>query len=256
MISFIDLNSQNVSDCRSSIEYNIEGLSSLKRLYLEANTVEVDLSMKNLPSLTNFSLSFYGTIDEKIVTRLLDQIPYIEELHLGGHLSFFNLDSLVNLRVLSLFGVIKKNFNFELFKNLSKQLEDINIRFFEIYETTLFKLFDGYNFPYIVDFTLRCFNINRLGKEFLDRLPKSRNFKIIDSEIEIIESDSYSNMQQIISLDLSRNRIKLIEKNAFSNLKNLQTLNLSYNRLTNVDRNFIGLGNSVEVNIEKNYLNS
>ena len=138
----------------------------------------------------------------------------------------------------------------ELFKNLCNQ--DIKIIISSIDEKTLFKLFDGYNFPYLVDFTVRNLNMKRLKKEFINRLPMHKQLNITDCGIELIESDSFSNMQQLTSLDLSKNEIELIEKNAFSNLKNLQTLDLSENKLTKFDRNFIGLSESVEVNIEYN----
>ena len=85
-----------------------------------------------MPSLTRLLFSLPEKIDENIVTGLLDQVSHIQELHLNVNLSYFNLDNLVNLRVLSLSGTIAENFNFELFKNLCNQLEDIRIRFFEI----------------------------------------------------------------------------------------------------------------------------
>ena len=59
-------------------------------------------------------------------------------------------------------------------------------------------------------------------------------------------------MQQLTSLNLSRNRIEFIEKNAFSKLNNLQTLDLNNNKITNFDRKFIGLRESVEVKLENN----
>ena len=98
--------------------------------------------------------------------------------------------------------------------------------------------------------------MKRLKKELLSRLPKHKQLNINKCGIEVIECDSFSNMQQLTSLDLSQNRIWLIEDNAFSSLKNLQKLDLSKNRLKNFDRNFICLGNSVEVNIEYNKFNS
>ena len=183
-------------------------------------------------------------------------MSHIQELYLHGELCYFNLDSLVNLRLLSLSGLINPNFNFELLKNLGKQLECITISLSNIDEKTLFKLFDGYKFPYLVDFTLMHFRTNRLKKEFLNRLPMHRQLIITDCSIQVIEHDSFSNMQQLTSLNLTRNRIEIIEKNTFSKLKNLKTLNLSKNKLTNFDRSFIGLENSVKVNIEKNNINS
>ena len=155
----------------------IEGLSSLKTLHFKAITLEDDFSIKNLPSLTSLylSISVFGIciIDEKIVTRLLEQVPNIQELHLNGDLSFFNLDNFVNLRVLKLSGKIK-DFNFELFKNLCNQLEDIKISIGNLKKKTFLKLFDGYNFPYLVDLTIEFLDMYRLKKEFINRLPMVR----------------------------------------------------------------------------------
>ena len=94
--------------------------------------------------------------------------------------------------------------------------------------------------------------MKRLKKEFINRLPKPRRLNITDCEIEVIDHDSFSNMQQLTSLNLSRNRIWHIEKNAFSNLKNLETLDLSDNKLTNFDPKFVGLIESTEYNITNN----
>ena len=193
-----------------------------------------------------------GTIDENFVTRLLDQVPNIEKLYLQGNLCYLNFDNFVNLRVLSLYGTLNKSFNLNLellTKNLCKQLEVINISLFVIDEQTLFKLFDGYKFPYLQDLTIQFIDMSRLKREFISRLPTHRNLNISNCKIEVIEHDSFSNMQHLTSLDFSRNRIELIEENAFSNLKNLQKLDL---RLKTIDKKFIGLKNSVEV-IIKNF---
>ena len=123
----------------------------------------------------------------------------------------------------------------------------------KIKEKTLFKLFDGYNFPYLADFTIKFVHVKRLTREFINRLAIIRQLIITQCEIEIIELDDlFSNMQLLTSLNFSGNLIKLIEENAFSKLNNLETLDLSSNRLTKFDRNFISLENSVEVNIEYN----
>ena len=188
-------------------------------------------------------------IDESFVKRLLDQVPNIQELHLDGKLSYFTLDDFVNLRTLSIGGKIDESFNFEIFKNLSKQLENITIGLF-INEEIFFKLFDGYNFPYLQDFSIENIEMKRLKKEFINRLPKHTRLNIRECEIEVIESDSFSNIQQLTSLNLSQNEIELIEENAFSKLNNLQTIDLRLNYSLEFDRKFTGLGNSVEVNIE------
>ena len=234
------------------IEYNIEGLSSLKRLYLAANVAKVDISLKNLPSLTNLSLSFFRCINKDIVTSVLNQVPFIQELCLQGNLFYLNLDNLVNLRKLSLSGYIKENFNFELFKNLCNQLESIKINLGNIDEKTFFKLFDGYNFQYLVDLTIEFLDNKRLTKEFIDRLPIHRQLNINNCGIEVIEHDSFSNMKQLTLLNLRSNKIKVIEENAFSNLKNLQKLDVSDNYLKNFDPKFVGLIESAEYVIKNN----
>ena len=185
----------------------------------------------------------------------MDKVPHIQQLYLGGNLCYFKLDSLLNLRVLSLFGVREKKFNFELFKNLCNQLESVKIINF-VDEKSLLKLFVAYNFPYLADFTLMSFSSKRLNKEFMNGFSTLTQLNITECAIEVIEYDSFSNMQQLTSLNLSKNRIGLIEKNTFSNLNNLQTLDLSDNKLTKFDRSFIGIGNSVKVKIENNIFNS
>ena len=229
------------------VKFNIEGLSSLKSLDLRSKKAEFDFSIKKLPSLTRFYLNISGTIDEAIITRLFDQLHHIQELFLEGNLSNFNLDNFDNLKKLSLIGTINESFNFELFKNLCNQLEDIIIILRNLDEKTLAKLFDCDTFPYLKKLTLMRTNIRILEKELLDRFPTIRELYISDSKIEMIESDTFSNLEQLCRLDLSGNRIHYIEGNAFSKLKNLQKLNLSHNYLTNFDLNFVGLSDRINL---------
>lgn len=218
-------------------------------MYLKVNAVDVDFSIRNLPSLRALNLSTRSfTINDNILTRLLEHAQHIEELNLrGGTFSYFNLDSLFNLRELSLIGSIDSLFNFELLTNLCKQLESVNIDLRNIGEKT-FKLFEGCHFPYLIDFRGRAIEINILRKVFLDRFPMVRNLNLCDCNIEKIEHKSFSNSHQLRILDLSRNQIKSIEKNAFSALKNLEKVFLSYNNLEEIEPTFLGL--SADFNIE------
>ena len=239
---------------RESVQFNVEGLSSLKSVELRAKIAEVDFSIRNLPSLTTFYLTISGMIDEAVVTRLLDQLQHIQELYLEGNLCYFNLDNLFNLKKLSLFGIINESFNFELFKNLCYQLEDITICLSNMDEKSFLKLFHGYTFPYLENFTLMLINISILKKEFLDRLPMLRKLSISNCNTQVIESDTFSNLEQLCFLDLSRNRIQNIKANTFSKLKSLQKLDLSHNKLTNFDPKIIGLRESAEFCIRSNYI--
>lgn len=234
---------------RDSVKFNIKGLSSLETLFLGANSSEVQFTMKNLTSLSRLGLSLTDTIDEDIITGLLDQVPHIQELHLDGNLGYFNLDHLVNLRVLKIFETINEDFNLDLFKNLSDQLENIWIEVTNIDEKILVKLFDGCDFPYLVDFTVRFGNIKRLNKELFNGFSTLKRLRITNCEIKVIERDLFSNLKQLCSLCLIENRIKIVEENAFSKLENLQEVDLSFNELKKLSRKFVGLKKTVEFDI-------
>lgn len=235
--------------CSNSVKFILEGLSSLNTLHLGTKTAEVDFSIKNLPSLSTFSLSISGRIDEDIVRGLFEQLPYIQELHLKGNLSFFNLDILVNLKKLVLSGTIDEKFNFELFNNLCNQLEDIRIYLTNINENVYIKLFVGYTFPFLVYFSLSFLRIRRFKKEFINGFPKLKQLNISECKIQVIEHDSFSYLEQLCSLNLSTNLIEFIEDNAFSNLKNLQQVDLSYNNLYYFDTKSVDLIESAMLKI-------
>ena len=219
-------------------------------------TSQVYFSIRNLPSLTRLYLTFDGIIDDHIVRELFHQLPYIKELYLEGTISYFNLDDFINLRQLSLAGFIdEEKFNFELFKNLSEQLEDLTISLANIVQQTYFKLFDGYKFPNLLNYTLGRFNMKRVKKEFIYQFPELRRLQISDCNVEVIERDSFSHLKKLCWLILRRNQIEFIEKKAFSKLINLQKLDLSNNRLANFDPKFVCLRKSVEVSLEDNILN-
>ena len=135
---------------------------------MAANSAEVDFSIRNLNSLRRLYISITCKIDEKIITGLLEQLPTIQQLYLHGNFSYINLDSLVNLRELSIAGYIDEKFNIDLFKNLCNQLEILKIVLANLDEKSFFKLFDGCNFPYLLYFSLRYFNVKRLKKEYIN----------------------------------------------------------------------------------------
>ena len=99
------------------------------------------------------------TIDQNILTQLLDQVQHIQQLFLRGNFSYFNLDNLANLKVLVLEGTINESFNMELFKNLCNQIVVLRISLTNIDYKTLFKLFDGHTFSYLQAFTIIKYNL-------------------------------------------------------------------------------------------------
>ena len=169
----------------------------------------------------------------------------IQDLHLHGKFSYFNLDNFFNLKRLSLQGTLDESFNFELFKNLCKQLESLIFRFTDIDFKALFKLFDGYHFPNLQYLTFNECLIKNVNKHYIN-----------SCHLETIEDETFSNLKQLRHLGLPGNQIRFIGKNAFFNLKNLEVLNLANNELTHIDREFIGIGleSSVEIRLDTSYL--
>ena len=197
------------------------------------------------------SLRVSCEIDESMITQLLDQVQHIKKLYLQGNFSYFNLDNLVNLKLLSL-----DSFNIELFKNLCNRIEVIKIILNNIDDKTLFKLFDGHNFSNLHYFAIRKYNIKRLKKEFTSKFPMVQQLVISHCNIEEIEPDAFSNLKQLYCVDLSGNKLKFIEKDTFLNLKYLHILDLSRNELTNIDTTFIGVRDSLYIIIENNSLST
>ena len=206
-----------------------------------------DFSIKNLNSLKAIHLSVIYTIDQDVLTRLLDQVQNIESLHLDGRFGYFCLDSLTNLKSLSLEGAINSDFNLELFKSLSYQLENIMFNIINTDHRIFPKLFYGHNFPYLEDFSISKCNIKVFKKELINYFPMLRRLCIKECKVEMIEADSFSNLKQLESFALIGNPIKFIEKDTFSNLKYLQNVDLSNNKITKLDPEFIGLKNSVKI---------
>ena len=161
--------------------------------------------------MTYFGLFFPNTIDENITTKLCDQLRNIEQLSLSGDLSYFNLDDFVNLKSLVLKGVINDDFNFQLFKNLCNQLEQLSILSY-IDSEVLFKLFDGHNFSNLRSLVIMHCNIQLLKKEYIpNRFPMLRHLFIHYCNIEAIENDAFSNLTRLNCLDLSNNSLRFIK---------------------------------------------
>ena len=225
---------------------------------LEARTAECDFSIRNLHSLKTLDFTISGgTIDEAIVTLFVNECPHIEELSLKANLSHFNLDSLFNVRKLSLDGTLNaSSFNFKLFENLCNQLQDLMIGFYNIDNSILLhNLFNGYNFSNLVKLSLMFINSKILKKELINAFPILRELNVTNSKIEEIESDSFANLKHLCSLDLSQNQIKYLNGNTFSNLVKLEKLNLSENQIKSIDENaFSNLVKLEELNLSENLL--
>ena len=95
---------------------------------MRANSTEMFFSIRNLRALNLFTLDMIGcTIDDHFITSVFNQVQHIEKLILCGKFSYFNIDSLVNLKFLSLYGTINEGFNIDLFKSLCDQLDSLTV---------------------------------------------------------------------------------------------------------------------------------
>ena len=226
-------------------------------------------------------LSLYSSINSEVLFKFIENLPYIEILHLIGKLSDFNLDSLSNLKQLYLYGRIMDDFNDHLFDNLCNQLEDINICCRNLDNKCVENLFYGRNFQYIRSLYIFESYLNiKLEKKLFDglrmlkilKIHKNKNLRIIDADvfsnliqlqelglteacIEFIDKSLFSNLINLKNLTLYENQIESIEENSFSNLHNLEYLNLSCNQLRSLSaKTFAGLDNLKELDLRHNQL--
>ena len=182
-----------------------------------------------------------------ILDKFLRGSPNIEKLDLFGIFSYFNLDNFFCLNTLSLEGKIETNeFNFDLFKNICSQLKSLKIRFDNIGEEILYKMFDGLHFQNLshlkMDFTI----ITKLEKKLFDGFSNLNSLIIYVSEmLKIIDHDAFSDLKQLRELHLSHIFcIESVKNQQFSELNNLETLVLECNRIKIIeDDTFSDLNN-------------
>ena len=236
---------------RESTQINIEGLTSLKTLHLGINSFEIYFSIRNLSSLKIFHL-LTTRIDENKTPRIFDQLQNIEELELNANLYYFNLDSFVNLRSLSIGGIINDGFNFENIKNISSQLDEFNrsILIEQIDYETVLKILNGSNFSNLQSLIIYDCNIRRIEKKFMEQFPNLKKLRMINCNIETIEDDAFSHLKDLNLLDLSENLLKFLYNRQFSGLVNLEKIILLKNRIEDIE---YGLFSHIK-NIKKVYI--
>lgn len=218
---------------RESIEIKIKGLSSLVDLQVGINSLEICFSIINL-SLKCFDLSI-PRIDEKNTTHIFEQIQNVEKICIIGDLYYFNLDNLVNLKRLYIRGNICDGFNFELFKNLSNQLDHLSIAIHNYDYDTFLKLINGCNFSNLQTLHIADTNIRRIEKKLIEKFPRLQNFRMTNCNLEIIEDDAFSSSENLILLDLRENLLKNLYKRLFSKLVNLKYFSMHKNRLESIE---------------------
>lgn len=211
-------------------------------------------------SLKSFHLKVSTTIDRNTIEEILCQLPLIEELHLCGNLSYFNLDGFFNLRILGLWGTLNDDFNFEILKKLCIQLESLSIYFqspdFKMRcDARILKLLNDLHFPNLQSFSIINCNVSKVTKKFIDQFPTLRALNIVKCNLEAIEDGAFSSLKQLVHLDLKLNLFVSLKNHYFSELINLENLYLSHNRLEFIeDKVFSNLKNLQEIDLSNNEL--
>lgn len=179
----------------------------------------------------------------------------IEELSLCGNFSYLNLDNLVNLKKLYIQGTINKNFNFKLFKNLCKQLEDLSFCFKNVGKIVdAYKLFDGHHFSNLLRLRIMGFNKRKVTKKFLKKFPMLRELTMQECNIEKFEDYALSSLKYLICLDLANNLLEKLDIPLFWGLPNLEYLNLRYNRIKCIQNVFLKLNKLQKLDLSNNRL--
>lgn len=158
-------------------------------------------------------------MNEKTTKQLCDQLQHVQDLYLGGYLQHFSLDSFVclNLKGLSIRGFFCQDFNFELLKNLSIQLDYLAIYIEGSNYEQIVKLLDGHDFSNITSLNIMNCDIKRLEKKFIERFQNLEFIRMSACNLEIIEDDVFSNSQKLVFLNLTENFLIDYENEIFQN---------------------------------------
>lgn len=123
--------------------------------------------------------------------KLFEMSPNIEELILGGDFSNLNLDRFVNLKKLELYGNLSTSFNYGLFENIY-QLEEVRIRFDNINNESITKLFNAHNFSNLLTLSIGFSKITRLEKKIFNGFPTLQTLFIHDNrQLTTIDKEAF-----------------------------------------------------------------
>ena len=155
----------------------IDGFSSLKSLSLRLVSIE-GCSFTNLNSLRNVGLDVKSEINNEMLTKLFEMCPNIEELYLTGDFANISFDRFFNLKRLKLCGNLLDDFNFDVFKTICFQLEELSIKIKNMDDESIAKLLCGHNFPSLLSLKVSKSKITRLEKKLLDGFPMIQILKV------------------------------------------------------------------------------
>lgn len=79
-------------------------------------------------------------------------------------------------------------------------------------------------------------NLTRIPSFILQKFPKLRHLRMINTGITSLSSDSFAAGHRLMQIDLRRNRIgSNVPTNVFANLNSLEDVNLAYNKISRIE---------------------
>ena len=229
---------KGVIDSDKLDEVKIEGLSSLKVLILQLKKPVEVISIESLNSLKEFEFQTKHEINGELkkhlfnlLNRKIETFYYKEETAVDDVKFKFSFNRL--RKRLTLCNVKCEEINFDF---IFVEIERLEIRNSNTNEIS--KLLGFYHFPKLLELEIQFWdttNINIKGNLF-NRLASLKSLNInYCPNLRVIDKDSFSNLKQLVYLDLSMNGIETIDQFAFYELVNLKELNLNRNKIISID---------------------
>ena len=220
---YLDLHSINDYLKRATID----DFSSLKSLSLRLVSIEGSC-FTNLNSLRTLRLDVKSEINNEMLTKLFEMCSNIDELYLTGDFSNISFDRFVNLKRLKLCGNLLDDFNFDVFKTIRFQLEELSIKFQNIDDESIGKLLCGHNFSNLLSFKVSYSKITRLEKKLFDGFPMLQRLKVShNQELKTIDIDAFANLKNLKYLHLKKNQLSELDPELFSGLVSFEKLYLA-----------------------------
>ena len=163
-----------------------------------------------------------------MLTKLFEICPNIEEFYLTGDFSNISFDRFFNLKRLTLCGNLLDDFNFDVFKTICYQLEELSIKFQNIDDESIAKLLCGHNFSNLLSLKVSYSKITRLEKKLFDGFPMLQSLNVSkNTELKTIDLNAFSNLKNLKYLHLKKNQLSELDPGLFSGLANFDTLYLA-----------------------------
>ena len=114
------------------------------------------------------------------------------------------------------------------------EIESLEIKFSNSKE--IYKLLGFYNFSNLLELYILYCEASKIKGNLFSRFPTLKRLHInFCIYLRVIDKDTFSDLKQLVYLDLRMNGIEIIDQFAFYELVNLKELNLERNKIKSID---------------------